>query len=248
MKKLDFYKFVSTNKVRVCLTGVYHKDGYKWATNGKALIKAAESYPAKFEGKIISKEQTYIDAQFPDCKRVIPEMADMQEVVGLPSNEDLVKEFKSLKALFSIHKKIGEWYSFGYILPNQSAILFENWEKIIRFLEVFPDAKLYCHKEGTEHSRAAEQSLMLVSGENLLVVMPALIFNDDEPKPVGYHWSYDSFNNKEYDFPRLLQRVGTKGIAERYQIDNLTDKDNTLINNLYRYFEIVPHDFKGEAA
>jgi hypothetical protein len=71
-KTLDFYRYVSTDKARRFMQGVYHKDGYKWATNGRIAVKVKTDYPEKFEGKIVSKELTYIEGQFPNCSKVFP--------------------------------------------------------------------------------------------------------------------------------------------------------------------------------
>lgn len=250
-KELDFYRYVSYDKARRFMQGVYHKDGYKWATNGTVMVKVKADYPEKFENKIVSKELTYIDGQFPNCSRVIPEMSDMHEITDLSPNEVILKEFKALKSLFSIHKKISNnWISFRYVLPNHSVILFEVWEKVIHFMECYPDAKLYCHKDETtnEWREANKNSLMLVSGNSLMVFMPAQNYETDS---LGYQWEFNSASyerHDEFDFFRVLRYVSAKGIEERYKNGNLTDKDNKIIDNLYRYLELVGYDYKREVA
>jgi hypothetical protein len=245
MKTLDFYKYVSTDKTRKFMTGVYHKDGYKYATNGCVAIKIKADYPDKFEDKIVSPELTYIDGQFPNIAKVIPDLSDMVELTDVSPNDVLVKEFKSLKQLFSIHKKIGHWQAFNYVLPNRSKILFETWEKVIHFMEIYPDAKLYAHKEDGE-----EKSLMLISDDALLVFMPGRPFANEDT-PLGYNWSFEYYNyekHDEFEFLRVLRYIGAKGIDERYQNGNLTDKDQKVIDNLYRYLEIVGYEYKREVA
>lgn len=249
-KELDFYKYVSSDKARTFMQGVYHKDGYKYATDGKVAIKIKADYPEKFEDKIVSAELTYIDGNFPKVQKVIPEMSDMEEMTDLSPNQVLVKEFKALKQIFSIHKKIScNWSSFRYILPNHSEILFPVWEQVIHFMEVYPDAKLYCHSEDAYQPKN-ERSLMLVSGDALLVFMPAIrTYGDD--KKCGYAWEFDHYMwevHDEFEFLRVLLHIGSKGIIERYQNGNLTDKDNKVIDNLYRYLEIVGYDYKKEVA
>ena len=251
-KTLDFYKFVSSDRCRLFLTGVYYKDGIKWATNGCVALKIKESYPEKFEDKIVSKELTYIEGKFPNVQKVIPELSDMEEMTDVSPNDVLLKEFKALKSLFAIHRKIsGNWDTFRYVLPNHSEILFKTWELVMHFLECYPDSKLYCHKEDDDGLRRKnEKSLMLISGDATFVFMPA-IHSEDESK-VGYVWKFDKFlwenNHEEFDFLRTLLHVGSKGIVERYQNGNLTDKDNKVIDDLYRYLEIVGYDYKREVA
>ena len=250
-KTLDFYKYVSQDKCRAFMCGVYHKDGYKWATNGFVAVKVKTDYPEKFEDKIVSKELTYIDGQFPNVQKVIPEMEDMIEMTDVSPNEVIVKEFKALKSIFSIHKKISNnWSTFRYVLPNNSVVLIPVWECVVHFMECYPDAKLYCHKEDTDYRKAMEQSLMLISGDNLMVFMPAREGSYGN-NSLGYQWEFDHCfweNHNELDFLRILRHIGAKGIDERYQNGNLTDKDNKVIDDLYRYFEIVGYNYKREAA
>ena len=250
-KTLDFYKYVSQDKCRAFMCGVYHKDGYKWATNGFIAVKVKTDYPEKFEDKIVSKELTYIDGQFPNVQKVIPDMNDMIEMTDVSPNEVIVNEFKALKSIFSIHKKISNnWSIFRYVLPNRSTILFNVWECVVHFMECYPDAKLYCHKEDTDYRKASENSLMLISGDNLMVFMPSRDCADENTK-LGYQWNFEHYNyesHDEFEFLRVLRYIGAKGIDERYQNGNLTDKDNKVIDDLYRYFEIVGYNYKREAA
>lgn len=249
-KTLDFYRYVSKDKCRYFMTGVYHKDGYKWATNGCVALKVKEDYPEKFEGKIVTEQLTYVDGQFPNVQKIIPDMEDMVEITDLSPNEVLIKEFKALKPMLSIHKKIsGYWNSFRYILPNGSEIMVNVWELALHFIEVYPDAKMYCHKEDGYRPKE-ENSLVLISGDAMFIFMPAVHLDDTE-KHSGFYWQFDNLtweDHDEFNFLRVLSVIGSKGIAERYQLGNLTDKDNKLIDNLYRYLEIVGYDYKREVA
>lgn len=248
-KKLDFYKYVvDATDNRKFITGVHYKDGYAEATNGVVCIKIKTDYSEKWEDKIVSKELAYIDGQFPNIERVIPGMSDMIEITDLLPNDVLVKEFKGIKPLVSIHKKIGQFESFSYTLPNHSRILFNVWEKVIHFMECYPDAKLYCHKEDTPYRKVSENSLMLVSGDNLMVFMPAY---ESETEHLGYYWKFEPYlfeKHDELNFGSILFRTGSKGILERCTNGNLTDKDKDLIANVYRYFVLVGYDYKSEVA
>jgi hypothetical protein len=177
-------------------------------------------------------------------------MNDMIEMTDVSPNEVIVKEFKALKSIFSIHKKIGDWIAFRYVLPNRSTILFNTWKCVVHFMECYPDAKLYCHKEDTYYRKASENSLMLISGDNLMVFMPSSDCADENTK-LGYQWSFEHYNyesHDEFELLRVLRYIGAKGIDERYQNGNLTDKDNKVIDDLYRYLELVGYDYKRETA
>ena len=120
--------------------------------------------------------------------------------------------------------------------------------KAVKGQEFLYDAKLYCHKEDTSYRKASENSLMLISGDNLMVFMPAY---EGETDHLGYYWKFESFLFEEHDelnFGRILFRTGSKGILDRYANGNLTDKDKDLIANIYRYFVLVGYDYKSEVA
>lgn len=246
MKKLNFYKYVyQGGKEREFMRGVYHKDGFKFATDGKVAIKIKSDYPEEFEDKIISKEQTVIDGRFPNVAKVIPDMEDMREITDVSPNATLIKEYKALLPVFKVQKKLCEYdYEIsGYCLPNGSFVMMLVWEQVIRFLESFPDSKLYCHKEDSSCRKAEHSSLMLISGENLMVFMPAVYTSE---KTLGYNFSTSKLPEKDYegfiDYDKILYGVC------KVNPENLTDKDSELIKNLNQFIRITGLKRKEEGA
>lgn len=53
------------------LTGVYHSNGYVFASDSHVIIKMKKEYPSEFEGKIIAKNGDVIDMNFPNCDNQI---------------------------------------------------------------------------------------------------------------------------------------------------------------------------------
>ena len=49
------------------LTGVYHSNGYVFASDSHVIIKMKKEYPSEHEGKIIAKNGDVIEKNFPNC-------------------------------------------------------------------------------------------------------------------------------------------------------------------------------------
>lgn len=64
MKKLDLYKFVGRkNDLRPALSGVYYKDGLAYSTDAHAAVVVKDNYPKNYEGKIIRKDGSIVNAK-----------------------------------------------------------------------------------------------------------------------------------------------------------------------------------------
>ena len=66
-------EFVSDDKNRPVLTGVYHSNGMISASDGLVLISEEKKYPKKDEG-LIKSENGIIDGKYPSVEKVIPNM------------------------------------------------------------------------------------------------------------------------------------------------------------------------------
>ena len=53
------------------MTGVYHSNGYVFASNQHVIIKMKKEYPSMYEGKIIAKNGDVIEKNFPNCDMII---------------------------------------------------------------------------------------------------------------------------------------------------------------------------------
>lgn len=72
-KEFDLFDYVSTDMFRMTLSGVYHADGMKVASDGVILIEVSEKYKKSAEGKIKDKDGKTIKGEFPSYKRLFPE-------------------------------------------------------------------------------------------------------------------------------------------------------------------------------
>ena len=137
-KTFNPYDFASVDKRYLFIAGVYHKDGYTYATDGRFAFKIKDDYPADLESKIIAEDGSVIDARFPIIERVLP--SDNQlEVSSLT-----LKDFKKARSvttaktrcyLQSIRIDMGE-------SKFQALII----DRVIKFWTAYPDAKLYKNK------------------------------------------------------------------------------------------------------
>ena len=102
--KFDLYDYIVTEKYearcRPNLTGVFHQNGFRVATDAKILVALAEqSYNPEFEGKVIGKEANIIDDIFPDWKSVIPQKENFNKTWKIDRKQvvDAVKMCKQRK-------------------------------------------------------------------------------------------------------------------------------------------------------
>lgn len=72
-KKASVSDFVSTDKTRYFMTGIFYEKGFAIATDGRMLIKLKKDYPAEWEGKIIDPNTLKeIEGTFPAYEKVFP--------------------------------------------------------------------------------------------------------------------------------------------------------------------------------
>lgn len=82
MRKLDYYKYTAsprTNKLRPCLNGVFHNNGFKVASDSHIFVAVKESYPDDLEGKIVSKKGEYIEGKYPNYDLIRPKKKALKE-------------------------------------------------------------------------------------------------------------------------------------------------------------------------
>lgn len=74
--KFDYYKFVSKDELRPVLTGVYHDNGFKVASDAFILVAIKDDYDVcELEGKVLKKDGTILtDVKYPNWRAVIPDL------------------------------------------------------------------------------------------------------------------------------------------------------------------------------
>lgn len=79
-KEIIYSKIVSKDSLRPNIIGVYYENGYVVATDDYKLIALKQDYDKNLEGKIINKNGFVIDLEYPDWKRVVPNLDGVEKI------------------------------------------------------------------------------------------------------------------------------------------------------------------------
>lgn len=75
------------------LTGVYHSNGYAFASDSHVIIKMKKEYPSEHEGKIIAKNGDVINMNFPNCdNQILKDGIDKMRIIDL--NDSLLDKIE----------------------------------------------------------------------------------------------------------------------------------------------------------
>lgn len=134
--KFRWYDYTDNDKkktYREQMTGIYHDNGYKVASDGHILIAMKEQYPEEYEGKILKKDGSFVDEKYkyPNWRNVIPS----REITKDKRYTDVEIDFDKWKEIYSKYKaekKIGlEWQ---YVSLNNSFFRVELFNRLINFM------------------------------------------------------------------------------------------------------------------
>lgn len=105
--KFDYYKFVSKDERRLIMTGVFHDNGFKVASNCHILIAIKDEYDrGELDGKVVSKDGAFIESKYPIWRAVIPDLT-----VGKMKSESVKIDFvkwDEIMATYKAEKKVGD--------------------------------------------------------------------------------------------------------------------------------------------
>lgn len=158
--RLNLYDFVSKDKYRPALTGVFHENGFRVATNSHILVSVKENYPNNYEGKIFNDKFVEIEAQYPKYKSVIPDKNNMRE---FPFK---LNDVKALYRQYVLDKRADKTV-VGVIYFDNVAISMELIKGILDFANTFNVDKLYLS--------SPDRCIYMESGENKLIAMPTFV-------------------------------------------------------------------------
>lgn len=116
--KFDYYKYVSKELSRPIMTGVFHDNGFKVASDAHILIAFKDDYDvSELEGKVVGKDGAFIEGTYPNWRSVIPDFTSKKhgyrtETVKIDFDKwaEFMKVYKADKKLNQerIWVKIGE--------------------------------------------------------------------------------------------------------------------------------------------
>lgn len=111
--KFDYYKFVSKDEVRPVLTGVYHDNGFKVATDAFILVAIKDEYDDELECKVLKKDGTLLttDAvytKYPNWRAVIPDLTASAREKKTEAVKINFAKWNEIMATWKAEKKVGE--------------------------------------------------------------------------------------------------------------------------------------------
>lgn len=130
--KLNLYKYVSTDKRKPALQGVFHEDGYQIATNSMIMIKVKSDYPDTVEKKVLGKKGKIINAPYVKYQSVINSMLG-RDSESYPLEGDLLKSLKRDFQEWKKQKKVTKREAYGSYTFENGVIV--EISKFILFLE-----------------------------------------------------------------------------------------------------------------
>lgn len=75
--RFDIFNYVSKDALRPVMTGVYHEDGWRIASDLHIMIALNESYPEDYEHKILCKDGSFVkDGIYPKWRSILPDGKD----------------------------------------------------------------------------------------------------------------------------------------------------------------------------
>lgn len=227
-KKLDMFKYTDKGwshwGKRDYLSGVFHEGGRVIATDARVLAIVRREYPASLEGKLIDKKGNEIEAQFPNYKRVIPDIARMERADS-DTQWDVIhalRTYNDCKNVWRIFKKFDKDCYVRVEIVDGVLVSEEAVKAIAEFLRVYPDAQLYLDKD--RECRASEFVYVgngtLEEPEAQMVFMPCRY----EMSEVDAKWHEVKIIN--YWRNRKLQMLSPLDVLRKMNREDLVDTDN----------------------
>ena len=96
-EKFDLSKYIKNAKEETTnksLTGIYHENGFRIATNGYILCVVDDDYPAEYEGKIISPKGEIIDETYPQWQYVLPTEKELKRTIFTKNAADIIQRIR----------------------------------------------------------------------------------------------------------------------------------------------------------
>jgi len=158
--KFDLAKFVDKNSIYECAKGIYHKDGYKYVTDGHVLVSVKSEYDAAYEDKIISPTGEIIDTRFPKWKYALENLGFFSELKHQQPVHEICSIVKENEAVARVNgKKL-----ILSICHEDTLTYFHSREfsLFLMFRKAYPDAVTYIRDN---------HCIYACDGENFCLIM-----------------------------------------------------------------------------
>ena len=128
-KEVLYRSIVSKDELRPSIAGVYHSNGYAYATDAFVLVKSKNQYDETNEGSIINRVGFKVDAKYPNADGVIP------NVEGLtPKKVNTLNALRVATSLVNLYKNFesGRYYATEISIGDKTYCF--NTEFLIKLL------------------------------------------------------------------------------------------------------------------
>ena len=158
--KFDLARFVNKNSNYEYAKGIYHKDGYRYVTDGIVLVSVKSEYDATYEDKIISPKGEIIDARFPNWKLAMEYICmfselrlqkPIPEICGFIKENETVAKAGNKELILSIHHE-----------DTLTYFNLREFSLFLSFLKAYPEAVTYIRNN---------QCLYANDGDNFCLIM-----------------------------------------------------------------------------
>lgn len=130
--KLNLYNYVSSDKNKFILHGVFHEDGYQIATDGAIMVKVKSDYPDAHEKKVLDKKGEIINTPYINYQAVIKSQLG-RNLDRYSLESDFLQRLKSDFKKWKKQRKITKREVYGsYTFENGTVV---EIGKFILFLE-----------------------------------------------------------------------------------------------------------------
>lgn len=125
--KLNLYNYVSKDKNKPILHGVFHEEGYQIATDGQIMVKVKSDYPDAHEKKVLDKKGEILDILWLD-RPYVNYQAVIKSHLGrdldiYPLESDFLQSLKSDFKEWKKQRKITKREVYGsYTFENGAVV------------------------------------------------------------------------------------------------------------------------------
>ena len=143
--KFNIYDYLSKKMIygREYANYIYHKDGYKYATNSFILIKLKEDYPEEYELKSVNKKDI-TEQQYPNADKLINDTLLSKNTfkVPLPDTDELDKQYL-------LNKKVNKNYIANVVIIDETKYVynFDLFHKLVLFAKHIGASELIVNKD-----------------------------------------------------------------------------------------------------
>jgi hypothetical protein len=108
--KFDYYKYVCKDELRPLMTGVYHDNGFKVASDCHILVAIKDDYDeSELGGRVLKKDGTILtDGIYPNWRAVIPELSNGKYQKKSETVKINFTKWDEIMATWKAEKKVGD--------------------------------------------------------------------------------------------------------------------------------------------